>query len=67
MRSCSSCGQGKIPFKLGVCLCGNQMGQIQYVNDPEKFAKNQYFSYVETSKVEKLGIEEMMDNSASTE
>ena len=62
MKFCSMCGQGKIPFKLGVCVCGNQVGQIQYVIDAEKFAKNYYNSYVETSKVEKLGIEEMMDN-----
>jgi len=39
-----------------------QVGDIRYVVDPEKFAQNQYFSYVGTSKVEKLGIAEMMDN-----
>jgi len=62
LNSCHSCGQGLIPFKKGVCVCGMQKGSIQYVNDPEKFAKNQYYSYVGTSKVEKLGIEEMLDN-----
>ena len=46
--SCHSCGQGLVPFKKGVCVCGTQVGSIQYVNDPEKFAKYHY-SYMETS------------------
>ena len=62
LNSCPYCGQGLIPFKLGVCVCGMQVGSIQYVIDTEKFAKNQYHFYVGTSKVEKLGIVEMMDN-----
>ena len=61
-KFCPTCGQGKIPFKLGVCMCGNQMGRIQHVNDTEKFAKNQYHFYVGMSQVEKLRIEEMIDN-----
>ncbi|MDH3313924.1 MAG: hypothetical protein OEM28_12400 [Nitrosopumilus sp.] len=62
LMSCHSCGQGLIPFKKGVCMCGMQVGSIQYVNNPERFAENQYCFYVGTSKVEKLGIAEMMDN-----
>ena len=61
-KFCPTCGQGKIPFKLGICMCGNQMGKTQYVNNTEKFAKNQYNFYVGISKVKKLGIEEMIDN-----
>ncbi|MDH3764807.1 MAG: hypothetical protein OER82_03250 [Nitrosopumilus sp.] len=61
-KTCSICGQAKIPFKLGVCVCGNQMGKIQFVNDTEQFAQNHYNSYAEMPKVEKLGIVEMMDN-----
>lgn len=34
------CGQEKIPFKLGVCICGRQVGTIQYVKDSQEFAAN---------------------------
>lgn len=43
-KTCPYCGQNKTPFKLGVCICGKQVGQIQYVNDPKKYVKN-YYSY----------------------
>jgi len=62
LKSCPYCGQSLVPFKLGVCMCGMQVGSIQYVVDPEKFAENQYCFHTVTSKVEKLGIAEMMDN-----
>ena len=42
-RKCPFCGQALIPFKLGVCICGQQVGSIQYVKDPHMFAKNHYF------------------------
>ena len=42
LMSCHCCGQGLIPFKKGVCVCGMQVGSIHYVNDPEKFAENHY-------------------------
>lgn len=61
-KTCPYCGQGRIPFKLGVCVCGKQVGKIQYVKNTEKFAKSQYYSYIGTPKVEKLGIAELMDN-----
>jgi len=38
------------------------VGDIQYVRNAEKFAKGQYYSYIGTSKVEKLGIADLMDN-----
>jgi len=41
-KVCFQCGQGEFPFKLGVCLCGNQVGEIQYVKDPKQFVKNYY-------------------------
>jgi len=44
-KSRPRCGQGKIPFKLGICTCGEQVGTIQYVDNPEKFAKR-YYSYI---------------------
>jgi len=44
-RECSFCGQGIIPFKLGVCFCGQQVGSIQYVKKTQSFAKN-YYSYL---------------------
>lgn len=62
-KSCPYCGQSKIPFKLGVCICGAQIGNIQYVKDSNTYVKN-WYSYVgnNSSKVQKLGIAELMDN-----
>ena len=60
-KECPYCGQNWIPFKKGVCICGKQVGNIRYVNKPEKFAKK-YYSYIITPKTEKLGIQELMDN-----
>lgn len=61
-KTCPYCGQNRIPFKLGVCICGKQVGKIQYVKNAEKFAKSQYYSYIGNSKVQKLGIPELTDN-----
>ena len=60
-KECPYCGQNQIPFKLGVCMCGKQVGNIQYVKDSRAFAK-QWYSYIENQKIEKLGIQEMEDN-----
>ena len=60
-RQCPYCPNNTIPFKLGVCICGHQVGDIQYVQNPPAFAKN-YYSYVGILQVEKLGILELMDN-----
>ena len=49
-KNCPYCGQSKIPFKLGVCICGKQVGTIQYVNDTKKFVKN-YYSYIEHAEI----------------
>ena len=51
-RECSLCGQGIIPFKLGVCICGQQMGCVQYVENTQLFAKN-YFTHLENIVSEK--------------
>ena len=59
-KACPYCGQGNIPFKLGVCTCGVQVGKIQYVQNSETFAKN-YYSQIESPKTEKLGILEPVD------
>jgi len=45
-KECPYCGQVQIPFKLGICICGGQVGKIKYVNTPKNFAKN-YYSYLE--------------------
>ncbi len=42
-KNCPYCGQSKIPFKLGVCICGKQVVVTQYVKSPARFAKNHYF------------------------
>ena len=42
LKTCPYCGQSKIPFKRGVCLCGKQVGSIQYISDTEKFATHYY-------------------------
>lgn len=44
-KTCPYCGQSSIPFKQGVCICGKQVSEIQYVKNPKKFAKVQYYSY----------------------
>lgn len=43
-KECPYCGQNQIPFKMGVCICGRQVGNIQYIRNTENFAKN-YYSY----------------------
>ena len=60
-KTCPYCGQSKIPFKKGVCVCGAQVGKVQYVNNPKNTVK-QFYTYIGDEKVEKLGIEELMDN-----
>ncbi|QMU54776.1 MAG: hypothetical protein GKS07_07750 [Nitrosopumilus sp.] len=60
-KTCPYCGQSKIPFKMGVCICGAQVGKIRYVTNSKKYAKN-WYSYVGNSKIEKMGIVELMDN-----
>lgn len=60
-KTCPYCGQSKIPFKKGVCICGAQVGKVQYVNNPKNTVK-QFYTYIGDEKVEKLGIEELMDN-----
>jgi len=44
-KKCPYCGQGLIPFKMGVCICGHQVGNIQYVQNSDSFARN-YYSFV---------------------
>ena len=61
-KTCPYCGQSYVPFKKGVCICGKQVGDITYVNDPTKFAMCQYYSYIGIPRVEKLGIAELADN-----
>jgi len=41
-KMCPYCGQDQIPFKLGVCVCGCQVGKTRYVEDSQKFAANYY-------------------------
>jgi hypothetical protein len=60
-KTCTYCGQSKIPFKKGVCICGAQVSKVHYVRNPQKIVK-QYYTYIGTPKVKKLGIEELMDN-----
>ena len=43
-RTCPYCGQNKIPFKMGICICGKQVGDIQYIENTVRFAQNQYSS-----------------------
>ena len=64
LKTCPNCGQSRIPFKKGVCICGAPVGSIRYVSNAEKFALGQYHSCMNTTapNVEKLAIEELMDN-----
>ena len=60
-KACPYCGQSKIPFKMGVCVCGAQVGKILYVKSSKAYAEN-WYSYVGNSKIEKMGIAELLDN-----
>jgi hypothetical protein len=60
-KICPYCGQSKIPFKMGVCVCGAQVGKIRYVVSSKRYAEN-WYSYVGNFKIEKMGIAELMDN-----
>lgn len=51
-KDCFFCGQGLIPFKLGVCFCGQQVGSITYVKNTQHFAKINY-SYLGNTVYEK--------------
>ena len=42
-KDCPFCGQGLIPFKLGVCFCGKQATNIHYVTNTQRFAKTYYY------------------------
>ena len=61
-KSCHDCGQNTVPFKLGVCVCGHQVGQTQYVKDPEKFARTQYLRYDTALEETFAGITEWDSN-----
>ena len=41
-KRCPECGQNEVPFKMGVCICGYQVGEIQYIKNTKLFAKNYY-------------------------
>ena len=41
-KTCPQCGQNRIPFKMGICICGYQVTNITYIKNPEKFAGNYY-------------------------
>ena len=54
-------GQQQIPFKMEVCICGNQIGKIRYVKNSETYAKN-WYSYILEPSVRYLDIKEIEDN-----
>ena len=60
-KACPYCGQQQIPFKMDVCICGNQIGKIQYVKNSETYAKN-WYSYILEPTVRYLDIMELEDN-----
>ena len=65
-KRCTYCGQTKILFKMGVCVCDKQVDSITFVNNAQTYAKS-WYEYVRsgntsTPKVEKLGIRELLDN-----
>ncbi|NND86592.1 MAG: hypothetical protein HKM23_04590 [Nitrosopumilus sp.] len=61
-KKCLQCGQELIPFKLGVCVCGKQIGNTQYVQNPERFAKSNYANLGCKTKSEKPRMKKLMDN-----
>ena len=51
-KRCPHCYQNQIPFKHGVCICGEQVWDIQYVKHPRKYAK------IQRESIDKICIEE---------
>ena len=42
-RACPQCGQNEFPFKKGVCpRCSRQIGDVQYVKDPQEYVESNY-------------------------
>ena len=41
-KTCPHCGQNEIPFKMGICKCGKQVSNIQYIQNTKRFAQNNY-------------------------
>ena len=42
-KACPNCGQNEFPFKKGVCAkCGKQIGDVQYVLDPQQYVQTNY-------------------------
>ena len=42
-HTCPYCEQAKIPFKLGICICGKQVSKIRHVDNAENFIDKYYF------------------------
>ena len=47
-KECPYCGQKEVPFKLGVCICGKQVGGIIYVENAARYARTRfpYYGYI---------------------
>ena len=42
-KACPQCGQNEFPFKKGVCpRCCKQIGEVQYVKDPQEYVESNY-------------------------
>ena len=42
-KACPRCGQNELPFKKGICpKCCNQVGDVQYVKDPQEYVESNY-------------------------
>ena len=42
-KACPHCGQNEIPFKKGICArCRNQIGDVQYVKNPQEYIESNY-------------------------
>ena len=42
-KACPHCGQNELPFKKGVCpKCCNQIGDVQYVKNPQEYVQSNY-------------------------
>jgi len=35
-KNCPSCGQGLIPFRYGLCICGEQIGFTKFLINKEE-------------------------------
>ena len=57
-RACPHCRQNKLPFKKGICpRCCKQVGDVQYVKDPQEYVESNYANVKMEIKEDHKGLD----------